>query len=212
MPERDIRCPRCNSDMLRVSDGRTPTEFLKEFFGFRPLRCERCIHRFSAFVPALRIWEPDPEAKAPITVDLVSPRPAALLQPATSPLVEIAALEDEWRERLQPEGLVEETLCAQLTHATWHLRCLQRAELEAIATAAKNRSFNGNQAVSLMTWRRAAEESIRTALTQLQEYRQLASGEVREVPQLEEVSDLLALMQAVQPTPVTERAASASQH
>ena len=144
----------------------------------------------------LRISEPKLERKAPVTVDLVSRRSQLVPDPA-SPLSEIQAIELEWREKIQPDGLVEQTLCAQLAHATWHLRCLHLAEREALANAVNNRCFNGESVMSLMTWRRAAESSIQTALQQLHSYRQI--GPIRgPTPQLA-TRDLLTLTQAVDP-------------
>lgn len=170
---------------------------MKEVFGVRPLRCERCVLRFSAFTPVLRVSEPKPERKAPVTFDLVSRR-SQLVPDSASPLSEIQLIELEWQEKIQPDGLVEQTLCAQLAHATWHLRCLHLAEREALASAVSNRCFNGESVMSLMTWRRAAESSIQTALQQLQGYRQVGPSR-GPTPQLG-TSDLLALSEAVDPT------------
>ena len=117
----------------------------------------------------LQTQERDPDIKRPVAANLVSQRPAG--PPANSPLFEIQLIEDEWRHRIQPAGLVEETLCAQLAHATWHLRCLHRAERESIEAAARSRSFNGESALSLMTWRISAESAVKNALDQLHSYR-----------------------------------------
>ena len=152
--------------------------------------------RFSRFAPVLRISERKPETKAPISVDMSTPR-LPMANPSFTSLDEIQVIEDEWRQRIQPEGLVEETLCAQLAHATWHLRCLHRAEREAIAAAVRNRSFNGESAVSLMTWRRSAETAIHHALEQLQSYRQISTGPTPALPAPAEVNDLLALAHSV---------------
>jgi len=206
VPQRRIRCRRCESDWVRVSETRSATDWLRGLVGIRPLRCERCFARFSAFAPVLRISVPSPSSKPPIIVDLVTPRPVTPPD-AQLPLDEIQLIEEEWRQRIQPNGLVEETLCAQLAHATWHLRCLHRAERETIAAAARNRSFNGESAISLMTWRRSAEAAIQNALEQLEGYRRIGPGVPR--PVTADVSDLLALSRAVEPPGLHHHAASA---
>jgi len=183
-------------------------DWFKELVGIRPLRCERCFARFSAFAPALRVSEPDPSARAPVTADMMAPRTQTVPDAAT-PLDEIQLIEEEWRQRIQPDGLVEETLCAQLAHATWHLRCLHRAEREAIAAAARNRSFNGESAVSLMTWRRSAEAAIQNALEQLEGYRRIGPGVTQAIPN--HASDLMALSRAVETPRLHHHAASAAQ-
>ncbi|MBY0502843.1 MAG: hypothetical protein K2X03_02970 [Bryobacteraceae bacterium] len=161
--------------------------------------------RFTAFAPVVEIWEQEPEAKT--AADLVTPRPNT--NAPSMPLDEIHAIEDEWRQRVQPEGLVEETLCSQLAHATWHLRCLHRAEREAILAAARNRSFNGEAALSLMTWRRSAEDAIQAAIGQLQTYRQIGPAVEPKLLPAFEIGDLLALSNSVsEGKPARERATS----
>ena len=152
------------------------------------------MNRFTAFAPGVVAVEVAPHAP-PVDALAARPRPQTALR--LTPLDEIQAIEDEWRQQIQPSGVVEETLCAQLTHATWHLRCLQQAEREAIAVAAKNRCFNGDTAVSLMTWRRSAETAIQTALQQIQSYRRLPEGEAVQDGSLDGSSDLLALAAGV---------------
>jgi len=195
VPQRRICCPRCASDWVRVSETRSPVDWLKELVGVRPLRCERCFARFSAFAPVLRVNVPNPAVKAPIIVDMATQWSQKV--PDVTPLDDIQLIEAEWRERIHPDGLIEETLCAQLAHATWHLRCLHRAEREAIAVAVRNRSFNGESAISLMTWRRSAEAAIHNALEQLEGYRRIGPAASKAVPA--EVSGLLALSQALEP-------------
>ena len=114
-----------------------------------------------------------------------------------TPLYEIQAIEEEWRQHIQPTGMVEETLCAQLAHATWHLRCLHRAERESIAAAVQDRSFNGEHAMSLMTWRLSAENAVKTALDQFQAVRQFAQHEPEHIASLPPTNELLALAQVV---------------
>ena len=143
--------------------------------------------RFSAFAPLVESIEQRRRSKPVAAFTLPVDRPATTRE---SPLEEIQLIEDEWRERVQPRGVVEETLCAQLAHATWHLRSLQRAEREAIAAAARERCFNGDTAVSLMTWRRSAETAIQEALVQLKSYRDLPGAD--QAPQ-ESSQNLLAL-------------------
>ena len=151
------------------------------------------MNRFTAFAPVVVAVEVAPRTP-PIDALALRPRRKTVLR--VSPLDEIQAIEDEWRQQIQPSGVVEETLCAQLTHATWHLRCLQQAEREAIAVAAKNRCFNGDTAISLMTWRRSAETAIQSALQQLQSYRRLPEGGVDQ-ESLDGSSGLLALAAGV---------------
>jgi hypothetical protein len=158
------------------------------------------MHRFQAFAPVVKTSAvtASPRTYAqPASVTLLSNRGPTDLR--TSPLDEIQAIEEEWRLRIQPSGLVEETLCAQLAHATWHLRCLQRAEREAISVAAMNRAFNGETAASLMTWRLSSETAIRNALDQLQQYRSINEAEAAGS------NSLLALRDAVRNA--TDRAA-----
>jgi len=193
VPKRRVNCPRCSSDKVRVSEGQSLGEWLGELVGFRPLRCERCMIRFSAFAPVVRTIESKPRSKQPAAFTLPARRTPSV--PAATPLEEIRAIEDEWRQRVQPGGLVEETLCAQLAHATWHLRSLHRAERESIAAAARNRSFNGEAAVSLMTWRKSAESAIQSALDQLESYRRLNPGSSHLAP----AGDLLALANGIGP-------------
>ena len=152
------------------------------------------MNRFTAFAPGVVAVEVAPRTP-PIDALALRPRRKTVLR--VSPLDEIQAIEDEWRQQIQPSGVVEETLCAQLTHATWHLRCLQQAEREAIAVAAKNRCFNGDTAISLMTWRRSAEAAIQSALQQLQSYRRLPEGDAVHDESLEGSSGLLALAAGV---------------
>ena len=149
--------------------------------------------RFNAFAPAL--CEMTPKPRLPHAI-LPAPRAQP---PATSPtpLYEIQAIEEEWLQLIQPAGMVEETLCAQLAHATWHLRCLHRAERESIAAALQDRSFNGEYAMSLMTWRLSAENAVKAALDQLQTYRQFAQHEPELVATLPPASELLALAHGV---------------
>ena len=158
--------------------------------GFRALRCQRCLSRFSAFAPSLREVEQSPRP----TAGAVLPQPvrtAAVAAPSTTPLDEIHAIEQEWRARVQPLGLIEETLCAQLAHATWHLRSLHRAERESIAASVQRGSFNGEWAMSLMKWRLNSENAVNSALEQLEHYRRM---EQRELPEAApSVSDLMAL-------------------
>ena len=167
-----------------MSGYQTAGDWLGEFFGLRALRCERCLNRFKAFAPQVECLEVAPPVSPVDALALLPRRHAPALR--LTPLDEIQAIEDEWRQQIQPTGVVEETFCAQLTHATWHLRCLQQAEREAIAAAARDRCFNGETAHCLMTWRRSAEIAIQTALQQLRAYRQLAEGE-------EDCGDLMAL-------------------
>ena len=194
VPKRFVKCPRCQSEQVRVSSYESAGDWLRGFIGFRALRCERCLNRFIAFALGVEVVEVAPQAP-PIDALALRPRHQTALR--LTPLDEIKAIEDEWREQIQPSGVVEETLCAQLTHATWHLRCLQQAEREAIALAARNRCFNGDTAVSLMTWRRSAETAIQTAIEQLQNYRRLSGAEAAQDESLNGSSDLLALAAGV---------------
>lgn len=135
------------------------------------------------------------EARPGSVALLPQPRAAVVVvPPAARPLDEIAALESEWREKVQPHGLHEETLCAQLAHATWHLRSLQRAEREAIAASVRQGSFNGEAAMSMMQWRLSAEQAVNGALEQLQSCRRM---EQRALP-ADGTSDLLALIRGVE--------------
>lgn len=190
VPKRFVKCRRCQSDRVRVSGYQSAGDWLRGFIGFRALRCERCLNRFTAFAPGVEVMKVAPHAPL---VDALALRPRHQTALRLTPLDEIQAIEDEWRQQIQPSGVVEETLCAQLTHATWHLRCLQQAEREAIAAAARDRCFNGDTAVSLMTWRRSAEAAIQTALQQLQSYRQFPAGD----ESLKGSGDLLALAAGV---------------
>lgn len=147
--------------------------------------------RFSAFAPVLVS-----EERLPATKPAISFEPTAYEQPAAvrqSPLDQIRAIEEEWRERIQPSGTFEQTICAQLAHATWHLKSLQEAEREAILAAAMNRGLNGDSAVSLMSWRLSAEAAIRNALEQLESYRRILPIEPSMLP---EQLSLFALAQA----------------
>ena len=152
------------------------------------------MNRFTAFAPGVVVVEVAPHTPP---IDALALRPRRKTALRLSPLDEIQAIEDEWRQQIQPSGVVEETLCAQLTHATWHLRCLQQAEREAIAAAAKDRCFNGDTAISLMTWRRSAEAAIQSALQQLQSYRRLPEGGAAHDESLDGSSGLLALAAGV---------------
>ena len=194
VPKRFVKCRRCQSDHVRVSGYESAGDWLRGLVGFRALRCERCLNRFTAFAPGVEVVK---VAQRAPPVDALALRPRYQTALRLTPLDEIQAIEDEWRQQIQPSGVVEETLCAQLTHATWHLRCLQQAEREAIAAAARDRRFNGDTAVSLMTWRRSAEAAIQTALEQLQGYRRLPSGEAAPDGALAGSSDLLALAAGV---------------
>ena len=190
VPKRCVKCPRCQSRQVRVSGYQSASDWLREFVGFRAIRCERCLNRFTAFAPKVEVLEAAPYTPP---VDALALRPRHRTALRLTPLDEIQAIEQEWRQQIQPAGVVEETLCAQLTHATWHLRCLQQAERESIAAAARERCFNGETAISLMTWRRSAETAIETALQQLQNYRRLGDGEAAQARALNESKDLLAL-------------------
>jgi hypothetical protein len=119
--------------------------------------------RFYAFAPRLA---PPPESSAPL-----KPAELPVRLHHTDPLLEIQLIEAEWRESIQPTNLIEETLCGQLAHATWHLRELNRTEREAIAHSVRNRSFDGDAALRLMQWRRSSEASIEAAPAQLAAYR-----------------------------------------
>lgn len=194
VPKRFVKCRRCQSDHVRVSGYQSASDWLRGFIGFRALRCERCLNRFTAFAPGVVMVEVSHHAPP---VDALALRPRHQTALRLTPLDEIQVIENEWRQQIQPSGVVEETFCAQLTHATWHLRCLQQAEREAIAVAARDRCFNGDTAVSLMTWRRSAETAIQTALQQLQSYRRLPEGEAGQDGSLDGASDLLALAAGV---------------
>lgn len=193
-PKRRVVCPRCASTSARVSSRRSAAEWLKALVGIRTLRCQRCLGRYAAFAPALREVASAPQP----TGGAVLPQPVRtrFVAPArqSSPLADIEAIEREWHSKIQPEGLVEETLCAQLAHATWHLRSVHQAERESIAASVRNGSFDGESALTLMQWRLSVEDKINSALEQLERYRQMAQ---RELPRASSVGDLLALRQGL---------------
>jgi len=109
---------------------------------------------------------------------LPAPAPGEALR-GLSHLAEMQAIEDEWRRILQPASLVEETYCSQLAHATWHLRCLNQVERDVIAESVRRRAFNGQSAVQLMEWRRAAEATIQTALDKIETCRRLQNEQAQ---------------------------------
>jgi hypothetical protein len=115
--------------------------------------------------------------------------------PGAARLAEMQAIEDEWHRAIQPTSTLERSYCAQLAQATWHLRCLNQVERETIADAVRRGSFNGENALQVMEWRRSTESSIQRALEQIQQYRRTTA--VRNALPHDPAPDLNRLAQAL---------------
>lgn len=64
-----MRCPDCESDLIRVSTKRGPMDLLVSILGMRPYRCEVCRKRFYQMAGMLsKRYDPNrPAAAAPAT-------------------------------------------------------------------------------------------------------------------------------------------------
>lgn len=193
------KCQKCKSESIRSSRRQSALDSILGLLGVRALRCQSCGKRFYAFTPLLNQCEQKVKSvRVPKPVPLLPTLPVPYYVPTVarvSPVEEIQAIEEEWNRRIRPEGMVEETLCAQLAHVTWHLRCLHSAERETIAAAGKNHGFNYESAISLMRWRLSAESALTTALDQLESYRNMANREFDDMGEFRNSRDLLSLAQ-----------------
>ena len=105
VPKRCVKCPRCQSLQVRVSGYQSASDWLREFVGFRAIRCERCLNRFTAFAPKVEVLEAAPYTPP---VDALALRPTVLLA--------LALKDANEQQKIDLKDILAETSDGALNH------------------------------------------------------------------------------------------------